>query len=138
MPEIMTRLMSPTTTGATVTPAELKSLREFLGFTGDALGKYLNPPVAGRTVRRWEEGRFPIPDGVADEARALDQLTNTYVQDTVRALRSQTTPTLTVYRDDPEYHQAHPDMARFPAAWHRAVAARAAQQVEGVRITFPD
>lgn len=138
MTEIMIRFMSPTTTGATVTPAELKSLREHLGFTGDTLGKYLNPPAVGRTVRRWEEGRFSIPDGVADEIRMLEQLTDTHVRNTVDALRSQTAPTLTVYRDDPEYHQAHPDMARFPASWHRSVAIRAARQVEGVRIIFPD
>jgi hypothetical protein len=136
---MMTRSMSPTMTGAsTVTPAELKSLRECIGFTGDALGAYLTPPTAGRTVRRWEEGKYPIPEGVADEVRELAKLTDTYVQETEKSLRAQATPTLTVYRDDAEFHHAHPDMARFPAAWHRAVAVRAARQVEGARIVFPD
>ncbi|USY18069.1 YdiL family protein [Nocardiopsis exhalans] len=131
--------MSHTMTGArTVTPAELKSLREHLGFTGNALGAYLTSPAAGRTVRRWEEGKHPIPEGVADEVRELAKLTDTYVQEAEKSLHAQANPTLTVYRDDAEYHHAHPHMARFPAAWHRAVAVRAARQVEGARIVFPD
>lgn len=137
MAGMMIRFMSPTTTGVTVTPAELKSLRESLGFTGDAMAAYLDS--LPRTYRRWEEGKFVIPDGVADEIRHLSALTHTFVQETATALRSQTTPTLTVYRDNAEFHRAHPEMTRFPAAWHRAVAVRAARQVEGeVRITFPE
>ncbi|MFE7462436.1 helix-turn-helix domain-containing protein [Nocardiopsis terrae] len=125
-------------TGAsTVTPAELKSLRESLGFTGESLASYLGLS-GGRTVRHWESGKYPIADGAAEEIRALEALTDSYVQETAAALRGQTNPTLTVYRDDAEYHHAHPDMARFPAAWHRAVAARVARLIPELRIEFPE
>lgn len=135
---MIVQMMSPIRRTAAVTPAELKTIRESLGFTGDALGRYLSPTVAGRTVRHWEQGKYPIPEGVVAELRRLEQLTDSYVEESAASLQNRTDPTMTVYRDDPEFQAARPDLANYPAAWHRAVAARVARLIRDLRIEFPE
>jgi hypothetical protein len=44
-------------------------------------------------------------------------------------------PGVLTYRSDAEYHAAHPEIP-FPAAWHRAVTARVAQEVPGLAIAY--
>ncbi len=54
-----------------MTPAALKIARTRLGLSQAGLGLALSdpddnvPPVAGRTVRRWEAGDCPIPGPAA-------------------------------------------------------------------------
>ncbi|MFJ4774721.1 helix-turn-helix domain-containing protein [Streptomyces uncialis] len=119
-----------------MTPAEFRTTREALGFTGDALAAYLK--TTSRTVRNWEAGNFAIPDGVADQLRALELLTSSYVDDLVRQATDEGAPAVITYRDDETFHAAHPNRAHFPAAWHRTVTKRAASRLRGVRIDYPE
>ncbi|MFD7972405.1 helix-turn-helix domain-containing protein [Streptomyces clavifer] len=70
--------------GGRMTPAEFKVVREFLGVTGDWLAGYLE--VSPRTVRNWEQGTYAIPEQLSDLPE----------------------PGVVTYRDDEEYHAAHP------------------------------
>lgn len=117
-------------------PAEFRVIREFLGLTGDWLAAHLG--VSGRTVRHWEQGRYPIPDGVRLEIEDLEQRTGEFVGGCVRKLIDMPDPVVVTYRSDDEYHQANPDVG-FPASWHRAVVARIALEVPGLSIVYgPD
>jgi transcriptional regulator with XRE-family HTH domain len=116
-----------------MTPAEFKVVREFLGLTGDWLAAHLG--VSPRTVRHWEQGKFAIPDGVRLAVEDLERRTGEYVSAIVEKLMDLPDPGVITYRDDAEYKAADPD-AEFPAAWHRAVVARIAQEVPGLSIAF--
>lgn len=117
-----------------MTDAELKTVREFLGFTGEALAAQLG--VSSRTVRHWEAGRYPIPDGVRLAVEELERYTAEFVGRAVDALLDMAEPAVLVYRNDAEYHAAVPS-ATLPASWHRAVVARVAQEVPGLVIAYP-
>lgn len=118
-----------------MTAAELKVVREFLGLSGDWLAGHLG--VASRTVRRWEEGRYPIPDGVRLEVKDLERRTGEFVAGVVGELMDLPEPGVVTYRTDESYHAAHPEIP-FPASWHRAVVARVAQEVPGLPIIYAD
>ena len=117
-----------------MTPAELKVVREFLGLSSAALAKYLG--VSDRTVRHWEEGKYPIPDGVRLEIEKLEAYTAEFVASVVEKLMDIPDPVVVTYRTDKEYHAAHPETP-LPASWHRAAIARVAQEVPGLSIVFP-
>jgi DNA-binding transcriptional regulator YiaG len=118
-----------------MTAAQFRVLREYLGFTGDALALHLC--VTSRSVRAWEQGKYPVPaevcaameNLVADTARAVTHL--------VDALADTAAPAVTVYHNDAEYQAMVPG-ATMPAAWHRVVVARAAERAPGLLITFPN
>ena len=121
------------TTDDPMTPAEFRVVREYLGLTGDWLAAELG--VAGRTVRAWEAGKWPIPDGVREhieqlEAHAADtvgEIIDHYTDD----VGDPTEVPLVTYRTDDECtHTGR------PASWWRAVAARVAQEVPGLTITY--
>lgn len=116
-----------------MTPAGFKVIREFLGLTGDWLASHLD--VSPRTVRNWEQGRYPIPDGVRLAIEDLEQRTAEFVGGCVEQLLDLPEPGVVTYRTDKEYHAAHPEIP-FPASWHRAVVARIAQEVPGLFIHF--
>ena len=116
-----------------MTDAEFRMVREFLGLTGDWLAAHLG--VAPRTVRRWEQGSYPIPDGVRLEMEQLEATTGRAVGELVDALRDTPDPLVRVYRNDGEYHAACPESG-FPASWHRAVVARAVLEVPGVAVGY--
>lgn len=116
-----------------MTPAEFKVVREFLGLTGDWLAAHLG--VSPRTVRHWEQGKYAIPDGVRLVIESLEARTGAFVTQSVVKLMDLPDPGVVTYRDDAEYHAAHPDV-EFPASWHRAVVARVAQEVPGLSIVF--
>lgn len=116
-----------------MTPAEFKVVREFLGLTGDWLAGHLG--VSPRTVRHWEAGKYDIPDGVRLEMESLEARTGAFVGSIVVKLMDLPEPGVITYRDDAEYHAAHPE-SPFPASWHRAVVARISQEVPGLSIAF--
>lgn len=120
------------TTDDPMTPAEFRVVREYLGLTGDWLAADLG--VSGRTVRAWEAGKYPIPDGVrehierleAHAADAVDEIIDRYAD-----VRDPTEVPLITYRADAECE----DTGR-PASWWRAIAARVAQEVPGLTIAY--
>ena len=116
-----------------MTDAEFKVVREFLGLTGEWLAGHLG--VASRTVRHWEEGKYPIPDGVRTLIESLEVRTGAFVGQSVVGLMDVPDPAVVTYRTNAEYEAAHPD-AEFPASWHRAVVARVALEVPGLAIAY--
>ncbi|MGP3979450.1 helix-turn-helix domain-containing protein [Streptomyces sp. 8N114] len=118
-----------------MTPAEFKVVREYLGLTGDWLAGHLG--VSSRTVRHWEQGKYAIPDGVRLEIEDLERRTGEFVSGIIDKLMDLPDPGVVTYRDDAEYHAAHPEVP-FPASWHRAVLARVAQEVPALSITYAD
>lgn len=120
----------------TMTDAELRVVREYLGLTGDWLAAHLH--VSPRTVRHWEQGKYPIPRGVREDIERLEQATATAVTVGVAAYRDIPDPTavpLITYRTDGDYHAHHREVL-WPASWHRAVCARIAHEVPGLTITY--
>lgn len=116
-----------------MTPAEFRVVREYLGFTGDRLAEHLG--VSSRTVRHWEAGRYAIPDGIRLEMEDLERRTGEFVAGVIERLNDMPEPGVVTYRDDEEYHAAHPEIP-YPASWHRAVVARVAQEVPGLAIAY--
>lgn len=116
-----------------MTDAEFKVVREFLGLTGDWLAAHLS--VSPRTVRHWEQGKYPIPDGVRLAIEDLEVQTGAFVTGCIEQLQDLPDPGVVTYRSDEEYHAAHPEIA-FPASWHRAAVARIAQEVPGLAIVY--
>jgi len=108
--------------------AELRVIREHLGLTGDALAAHLR--VSGRTVRHWEEGKYPVPGGVATEIAKLETHTADFVRQLADSLADRPAPLIETYRTDADYREHDPQGA-LPASWHRAAVAR-------VRDLLPD
>ncbi len=118
-----------------MTDAEFRVVREYLGLTGDWLARHLG--VSPRTVRHWEQGKYPIPDGVRLEMEDLERRTSEFVSGVIEKLMDIPDPGLVTYRTDAEYHAAVPE-SPFPASWHRAVIARVAQEVPALAIVYAD
>ncbi|MGW0984259.1 helix-turn-helix domain-containing protein [Streptomyces xiamenensis] len=113
--------------------AEFRVVREHLGLTGDWLAAHLG--VSSRTVRHWEQGKFPVPDGVRLEMKDLEERTAGFVSGIIDQLMDLPDPGVLTYRSDADYHAAHPEMP-WPASWHRAVIARVAQEVPALAIAY--
>ncbi|MEU5959231.1 transcriptional regulator [Streptomyces sp. NPDC047525] len=118
-----------------MTDAEFKVLREYLGLSGDWLAAHLK--VNPRTVRSWEQGRYPIPDGVRLAMEDLERRTGEWVNGIAEKLMDIPEPIVLTYRNDAEYHAHHPEV-EFPASWHRAVVARVAERVPALPIVYAD
>lgn len=118
-----------------MTDAEFRVVREFLGLTGDWLAGHLS--VTPRTVRHWEQGKYPIPDGVRLVIEDLEARTGEFIGALVPQLMDLPDPGVITYRTDAEYHEAHPEVP-FPASWHRAVVARLALEVPGLSIAYAE
>ncbi|MER7331720.1 MULTISPECIES: DUF1870 family protein [unclassified Micromonospora] len=118
-----------------MTDAEFRVVREYLGLTGDWLAGHLG--VSARTVRHWEQGKYPIPDGVRLAIESLEAETTAFVGAVVENLLASNDTDLAVvtYRSDADYRAAHPQLD-WPASWHRAVIARVAQEVLGLAIVY--
>ncbi|WP_220270004.1 type II toxin-antitoxin system prevent-host-death family antitoxin [Marinitenerispora sediminis] len=93
--------------------------------------------VNSRTLRSWEQDRDPIPDGVRLEVERLEQQTEEVVGRVVDALMDMPEPAVQTYQTDEQYRKYEPDQP-WPAAWHRRVVARAAQEVPGLVIVAPE
>ncbi|WP_018588763.1 helix-turn-helix domain-containing protein [Salinispora arenicola] len=114
--------------------AEFRVVREFLGLSVEWLASYLG--VSVRTVRQWEQGRDPVPEGVRAALEDIERRTDAFVDGLVGKILDIPDPCVRVYRSDEEYHAAHPDV-EFPARWHRHVLARIAREVPGLRFAYP-
>jgi hypothetical protein len=92
-----------------------------------------------RRLQRMERGRFQIPDAIADAVDALYDQTRDVVQRFIGKYRAQlehqNTVTMAVYRSDEEYGDSVKH-ARFPARWHRQVAARVADALPKVQLDY--
>ena len=116
-------------------PIELKLIREWLGVSGDWLAEQLD--VTPRTVRNWESGKRPIPDGVRLEIEHMETLTANAVTSGVEALMDTPEPAVMTYYSDSQYREHDPE-SNWPATWHRRVVARIAQEVPGLVIVSPE
>lgn len=122
-----------TTTPPGMTDAAFRTIREFLGLTGDWLAAHLD--VSPRTVRHWEQGKYPIPDGVRQAVEALKDYTADCIGAYVTTLIGLPDPSVYVYRTDEQMRAASLEFD-MPASWHRAVIARVALEVPALQITY--
>lgn len=113
--------------------AELRVVREHLGLTTRWVAARLD--VQERTVHRWESGESPIPDGVRMQVEAWKDDTAQSATVGVAALLDARDPVVVTYRTDIDY-LAHEPAGGWCASWHRAVVARVAQEVPGLRIGY--
>lgn len=114
---------------AVITPAELRSLIDWMGLTRAWFAERLN--VQERTVVRWCDGETAIPEKAAVE---IVKLWNRAAQ-TILGMASAATGsamdgvvTLRTFRVDSEYHEAV-SSEEFPASWHRALVCRTMDQL---------
>lgn len=114
-----------------MTPAELRCLRERLGLTVRAMESAIG--MTYQTITRWENGSRPISNS---NARALADLV-AYTDAAVDALVEAAPARIVVYRDDNAFRDHEDTGGRvLSAAWHRAVAWRAAERIAGAVITY--
>ncbi|WP_396902648.1 hypothetical protein [Mycolicibacterium sp.] len=117
-----------------VTPAELRCLREFLGLPPVWLADRLK--VRERTLHRWEAAVAPIPDGVATEVENLANDAADIVEQLVQQYEASGGGELVTYRTDEDYRAVGELGLVYPASWHRAIAARVAEQVPDVTLVY--
>jgi hypothetical protein len=115
----------------TMTAAEFRITREYLGLTHNWLAKHLDVNV--RTIPRWESGESPIPGGVVGHMGTLVEVTADEVRLEVEALDPDR-PRILTYRTDADY-RAHTERL-LPASWHRAVVARVRAQVPDLAVDY--
>ncbi|MCV7174956.1 hypothetical protein [Mycolicibacterium sphagni] len=121
-----------------VTAAELKSMREYIGLDVSWVAKKL--AIGERRITRMEAGGESIVFAVVellDEAHAdAKALVDKLVAFHRRAVkRTGCDSMLTTYRNDEQAAEAG---FRWPARWHRHVAARVADAAPGVVLIYPD
>ena len=117
---------------APMSDAELRMVRHTLGLTGGDLAALLG--VTDRTVRRWEAGTVPIPEGVRRDVEHLEGVASGHVTAVIDALTTVGTSagevSLGIPRDG-----VH---GGLPASWWRAVAGRVAAEVPGLVVRYPE
>lgn len=111
-----------------LTDAELRIAREDLGLTAEWVAERLG--VALRTVRRWEAGHSPVPQGVADQLGAWTDTTDEQIEAWAERLLDVPEPVLVIPRDG--------ERDGWPAGWWRALAARIVERVDGLRVVYGD
>lgn len=119
------KIARPQHAPASITPAELRSLIDWMGLTRAWFAERLH--VQERTVVRWCDGETPIPEKAAVEIVSLwNQAAQRILSLTSAAVASSAdgAVTLKTFRVDSEYHKAV-DSDEFPASWHRALTCRA-------------
>jgi len=117
-----------------MTPAELRVVREWLGLTGEALGALIG--VQDRTVRRWEAGQDRVPEGARLDIERLEDMAAAAVGAVVDQLADAREVRMLTYRTNDDFWAHRPELAPHPASWHRAIAARVAQEVPGLAIDY--
>lgn len=131
--------------GERMSPAELRLARERLGLTLEWLARRLE--VHERTVRKWEAGISPVPDGARLDVEVLLAQAAAAVRSTVTELTDREVagdhddirpvPVLMTYRSDADYAEHDPSEPWPCAGWHRAVIARVLEQT-GARAVYYD
>ena len=119
--------------------AELTTVREHLGLTVERLAARL--AVHPRTVRAWEQGRYPIPPGVRAEIEGLETFTADAVERVVEGLADKRDPAVAVWRGEhanAAMSEMRPDIAELGPRWWRHVAYRAASEIPGTIIGTTD
>lgn len=111
-----------------LTDAEFRIAREDLGLTAEWVAEQLG--VALRTVRRWESGHSPVPEGVADRMGEWTDYAEGQVGEWAGRLPDVPEPVLVIPRDG--------ERDRWPAGWWRALAARIVERVDGLRVVYAD
>lgn len=111
------------------TAAELRAVRDFLGLPAPVFADLMG--VSLRTLRRWE-GDWQVPDGVRPLIDRLRQRARDEVDRLVETMTDKDHPAQVVGRED------FWDGQNMPASWHRAVAARAMEQLPDIRLVFAD
>lgn len=114
--------------------AQIRATREYLGLSLAEFAAILE--VDERSVRRWEIGEQPIHGHNAEGIRKLVTITANSVRRHVIYLRSRVDPVLITYRSNEDLWTDHPDFRPLPARWHRMLAARVAEHVPGLVITY--
>lgn len=109
-------------------PAEFRAVREYLGLTHEWVAAGLG--VTDRTVRSWESGRHPIPDGVRVEVERWEAHAASAVGQVVERALDAPDPVVLVPRDG--------DLDGWPARWWRHVTMRAAVEVPGLVVQYRD
>lgn len=117
-------------TTSSMTPAELKTLRESLGLPVQWLAERAG--VQRRSVEYWEFGRSRVPDDVAELLLQIDTQFAEATRHALAVVDEQTAkqghPPETVrlyrYRDDEALWHARPDMRGLPVTAHAALLAR--------------
>ena len=110
-----------------MTDAEFRMVRDWLGLSGEWLAARLG--VTLRTLRRWEAGHSPVPDGVRVEMEQLEQIAAGYVGELVAQLSDAREVVLTIPRES---------AGEWPASWWRMVAVRVASEVPGLYVRYAD
>ena len=125
---------APASVGASpMSGAELRCVREWLGLTTRWLADHLG--VAERSVHRWESGIREVPEGVAAEVLRLSEITYGVLNGLIDQLLDVPEPGVYTYMSDADYRSHHPEQD-WPASWHRALCARLADEVPGLRIVY--
>lgn len=121
---------------ATMSDAQIRSAREHLGLSAEALAALLG--VANRSVRRWEAGTHPIPPWGRAQVQALQREAAVAVEAIVAGASQARAcgAALVTYRGDADYWSAHPGQRAYPASWHRAITARAAHAMPSATVTY--
>lgn len=121
-----------------MTGAEFRTLRDALGLNVDTCCRLF--AVADRTVRRWDTGRLPVPEGVARQLLQLDASFDEGAAQSVSMLDHllEETPvppgiepqlTLVRYRTDADLARYHPDLGRLGTLSHGMIIDRAARLI---------
>lgn len=132
-----------TTDPRPLTGAAFRVTREYLGLTAVWVAERMR--VQERTVLRWESEESPISERVrlkldviaADTAAEVSRVSAAahIAEIAVLGTPDEAAPLLVTYRTDDDYRR-HQPQSTWPASWHRAVVARAAEQLTGATITY--
>lgn len=117
-----------------MTSGEFRSVIDYLGLGQLDAAALLG--VSERTIRHWNSGRHPVPDGVREAIERGEAWTAQAVDELVDALKDARGPAVLVYRSDEAMWAARPELRPWPARWWRHVVMRARAKVPGVAITF--
>lgn len=113
-----------------MTPAELKTIRESLGLPLQWVADQAR--VKLRTAQYWEQGRFAVPDDVAQMLIGLDdqlwQLVARYLEQVKAVADDQDALpeeiVLLRYRTDNDLWKFYPDFRPIPASTHATLISR--------------
>ena len=118
--------------------AELRSTREFLGFSPLWMARHLK--MSEREYVLMERDRAPIYRGVTNKVEELAEEVNGLIDQLVKKIERGEVDALQTYETDADYEyvqqqQNIPYNEQKPVRWHRHICARVADQID-VRIDY--